>query len=96
VAHALTTDGFGFSTMRQLATALHNVGSGGVQLLTVPLNPSPTAGVPTADVQWDPAKAPVLWNAILHDRPIPASATSKKAGHKQIHAKTASKEGCLK
>ncbi|HEX3907787.1 MAG TPA: LCP family protein [Mycobacteriales bacterium] len=96
VAHSLTTDGFGFSTMQQLASALHNVGSGGVQLLTVPLNPSPSSGVPSADVQWDPTKAPQLWQAILHDRPIPATATSGGASHKPIHAKTASKEGCLK
>jgi LCP family protein required for cell wall assembly len=93
VAHSLTTDGFGFSTMRQLASALHNVGSGGVQLLTVPLNPAPSSDVPSADVQWDPVKAPLLWKAILHDRPIPSTSTT---AHKSIHARTASQEGCLK
>ena len=110
VAHSLTTDGFGFSTMRRLASALHNVGSGGVQLLTVPLNPSPATDVPSADVQWDPVKAPLLWQAIRHDRPMPGTTPSPAApgspasstpiparsGHKSIATKTASKEGCLK
>ena len=100
VAHSLTTDGFGFSTMRRLAAALHHVGSGGVQLLTVPLNPSPAADVPSADVQWDPVKAPLLWKAIRHDSPIPGTAPtpaspSPSPTHHAIHSKSAAKEGCL-
>ncbi|MBV9871323.1 MAG: LCP family protein [Frankiaceae bacterium] len=67
---ALTTDGFGLGTMKSLAGALHNVGAGGVRLLTVP---NSTSGVPYGDVGWDPTKAPALWNAIKHDKPIPGT-----------------------
>jgi LCP family protein required for cell wall assembly len=101
VAQSLTTDGFGLSTMRKLATALHNVGSGGVQILTVPLNPSPSSDVPSADVQFDPIKAPLLWKAIRNDKPVPGTPTTatpspSRSSHKSIRTKTASKEGCLK
>jgi LCP family protein required for cell wall assembly len=72
---ALTTDGFGLGTMKQLADALHSEGAGKVRLLTVPNNPEPP-GPLSADVAWDPVKAPELWNAIIHDQPIPGSKTS--------------------
>ena len=69
-ASSLTTDGFGLGTMRKLASALHNVGAGGVHLLTVP-NLTDQPGLPYGDVEWDPNKAPALWKAIRHDQPIP-------------------------
>jgi hypothetical protein len=69
-ASALTTDGFGLSTMRKLAGALHQVGASGVHLLTVP-NLTSAPGLPYGDVEWDPTKAPALWNALRHDEPIP-------------------------
>ena len=70
---ALATDSsFGLGTMRTLAHALHNVGAGGVRLLTVP-NLTSYPGMPYGDVEWDPAKAPALWNAIRHDQPIPGT-----------------------
>lgn len=73
---SLTTDGFGIGTMKKLASALHGVGPGRVQILTVPLASSLAPGVPTADVQWDPVKAPELWTAIRKDEPIPGTSGS--------------------
>jgi len=72
-ASSITTDGFGLGTMRKLASALHNVGAGGVRLLTVP-NLTEAPGMPYGDVEWDPSKAPELWNAIRNDKPIPGTA----------------------
>jgi hypothetical protein len=72
-ASSLTTDGFGLGTMRKLANALHEVGAGGVHLLTVP-NLSGQPGVPYGDVLWDPNKAPALWEALRKDEPIPGLA----------------------
>jgi LCP family protein required for cell wall assembly len=69
-ASALTTDGFGLGTMRKLAGALKDAGAGAVHLLTVP-NTLSAPGLPYGDVAWDPVKAPKLWNALKHDRPIP-------------------------
>jgi LCP family protein required for cell wall assembly len=77
-ASSLTTDGFGLGTMHKLAGALHNVGAGGVRLLTVP-NVTTAPGMPYGDVEWDPSKAPALWNAIKHDQPIPGSKPSPSA-----------------
>jgi LCP family protein required for cell wall assembly len=71
-AKALDTDGFGLGTMKTLASALHNVGAGGVRLLTVP-NLTSYPGMPYGDVKWDPSKAPALWDAIKHDQPIPGT-----------------------
>ncbi len=73
-AGALTTDGFGLSTMRKLAGALHQVGASGVRLLTVP-NLTDQPGLPYGDVEWDPSKAPALWSALRHDQPIPGIAS---------------------
>jgi LCP family protein required for cell wall assembly len=73
-ASSLTTDGFGLGTMRKLASALRDVGAGGVHLLTVP-NLTDQPGLPYGDVAWDPAKAPALWTALRHDRPIPGLAS---------------------
>jgi LCP family protein required for cell wall assembly len=73
-ASSLTTDGFGLGTMRKLASALHDVGAGGVRLLTVP-NLTGAAGIPYGDVEWDPNKAPALWTALRHDEPIPGIAS---------------------
>ncbi|HWC34827.1 MAG TPA: LCP family protein [Mycobacteriales bacterium] len=73
-ASSLTTDGFGLGTMRKLAGALHQVGAGGVHLLTVP-NVTSAPGMPYGDVEWDPTKAPQLWNALRHDQPIPGLAS---------------------
>jgi LCP family protein required for cell wall assembly len=71
-ASSVTTDGFSLGTMRKLASALHNVGAGGVRLLTVP-NLTTYPGMPYGDVEWDPSKAPALWQAIRNDQPIPGS-----------------------
>ncbi|HVV77776.1 MAG TPA: LCP family protein [Mycobacteriales bacterium] len=71
-ASSLTTDGFGFGTMKRLASALHDVGAGGVHLLTVP-NLTDQPGLPYGDVEWDPTKAPALWAALRHDRPLPGT-----------------------
>ncbi|MGN6473795.1 MAG: LCP family protein, partial [Mycobacteriales bacterium] len=73
-ASSLTTDGFGLSTMRKLAGALHEVGAGGVHLLTVP-NLTGQPGLPYGDVEWDPNKAPALWYALRHDQPLPGVAS---------------------
>jgi LCP family protein required for cell wall assembly len=70
---SVTTDGFGVGTMRTLASALHKAGAGNVQLLTVPLADPLPAGVPTADVAWDPTKSAALWHAIIHDTAIPGT-----------------------
>jgi LCP family protein required for cell wall assembly len=77
-ASSLTTDGFGLGTMHKLAGALHNVGAGGVRLLTVP-NLTSAPGMPYGDVEWDPSKAPALWNAIKDDQPIPGTKPSASA-----------------
>jgi LCP family protein required for cell wall assembly len=71
-ASSLTTDGISLGTMRKLADALHNVGAGGVRLLTVP-NLTSYPGMPYGDVEWDPSKAPALWKAIKDDTPIPGT-----------------------
>jgi hypothetical protein len=71
-ASSLTTDGFGLGTMKKLASALHNVGAGGVRLLTVP-NVTSAPGMPYGDVEWDPTKTPELWSAIRKDQPIPGT-----------------------
>jgi LCP family protein required for cell wall assembly len=76
-AGSLTTDGFGLGTMHKLAGALHKAGAGKVRLLTVP-NIVGAAGVPSADVEWDPTKAPALWNAIRNDDPIPGTKAKAK------------------
>jgi LCP family protein required for cell wall assembly len=74
-ASSLTTDGFGLGTMKTLAEALRRVGAGGVRLLTVP-NVTSYPGMPYGDVEWDPTKAPALWNAIKHDQPVPGTKPS--------------------
>jgi hypothetical protein len=77
-AGSLTTDGFGLGTMKQLASALHNVGAGGVKILTVP-NVTEAPGLPYGDVLWDPTKAPALWAAIRNDQPLPGTTHHHKA-----------------
>jgi LCP family protein required for cell wall assembly len=77
-ASALTTDGFGISTMRKLASALHNVGAGGVRLLTVP-NTTSAPGLPYGDVAWDPSESAALWSAIRNDTPIPGVKEKKSS-----------------
>ena len=72
--------GSGSRQMLKLAKAIHDVGPGGIQILTVPLDNTLPPGVPTADVAWDPVKSAELWNAIRHDKPIPGSA--KAPGHR--------------
>ncbi|HWA67698.1 MAG TPA: LCP family protein [Mycobacteriales bacterium] len=74
-AGSLTTDGFGLGTMKQLASALHSVGAGGVHLLTVP-NLTDQPGLPYGDVEWDPTQAPELWNDLRHDLPLPGTTPS--------------------
>jgi LCP family protein required for cell wall assembly len=76
---SLQTDGFGLHEMIKLAKAIHGVGPGGIQILTVPLASTLPPGVPTADVAWDPVKSAKLWNAIRHDRPIPGSVRASRA-----------------
>lgn len=72
---SLTTDGFGISQMKKLADAVHDVGPGGVRLLTVP-TVSDVAGLPYGDVEWDPTLAPALWQAIRYDHAIPGTKPS--------------------
>jgi hypothetical protein len=62
--------------MDKLASALHSAGAGSVRLLTVP-NIVGGGGVPSADVEWDPTKAPELWYDIRHDLPLPGTTTKK-------------------
>jgi LCP family protein required for cell wall assembly len=76
---SIQTDGFGPRQMLKLATAIHDVGPGGIQILTVPLDNTLPPGVPTADVAWDPVRSAQLWNAIRHDKPIPGTAKSQPA-----------------
>jgi LCP family protein required for cell wall assembly len=76
---SLQTDGFGLHEMLKLAKAIHGVGPGGIQILTVPLDNTLPPGVPTADVAWDPVKSAKLWTAIREDKPIPNSAKAAKA-----------------
>jgi LCP family protein required for cell wall assembly len=75
-AGSVTTDGFGLKTMEKLANALHSAGAGSIRLLTVP-NIVGGGGVPSADVEWDPTKAPQLWYDIRHDLPLPGTKTKK-------------------
>jgi LCP family protein required for cell wall assembly len=70
---SLQTDGFGVNQMRKLAHAIHSVGAGGIDLLTVPLDTTLPPGVPTADVAWDPVKSAELWNSIRRDQPVPGT-----------------------
>jgi len=64
---------FGLSQLKSLADRLHGLKPGTVSLLTVPfLYDAP--GVPTADIAWDPAKAPALWEALRRDQPLPGQA----------------------
>jgi LCP family protein required for cell wall assembly len=77
-ASSLTTDGFSLGTMRKLASALHSAGAGKIRLLTVP-NIVGAPGVPSADVEWDPVKAPELWQAIRDDTPIPGTKVKPSA-----------------
>jgi hypothetical protein len=74
---SLQTDGFGLHDMLKLASAIHDVGPGGIQILTVPLDAVNPPGVPSADVAWDPTKSAELWKAIRDDKPIPGSVTAK-------------------
>jgi LCP family protein required for cell wall assembly len=76
---SLQTDGFGLHQMLKLANAIHDVGPGGIQILTVPLDATLPPGVPTADVAWDPTRSAELWNAIRHDKPIPGTVKSEHA-----------------
>ena len=67
---------FGLSQLKNLADRLHGLKPGTVSLLTVPfLFNAP--GVPSADIGWDPVKAPALWTALRRDQPLPGQATSK-------------------
>ena len=61
---------FGLPQLKSLADRLHGLKPGTVSLLTVPfLYNAP--GVPSADIAWDPVKAPALWDALRHDLPLP-------------------------
>ena len=70
-----TDPGFGLSQMKDLADRLHGLKPGRVVLLTVPII-FDAPGVPSADVAWDPAKAPALWTALRTDQPLPGEVTS--------------------
>jgi LCP family protein required for cell wall assembly len=71
-----TDPGFGLSQLKGLANRLHGLKPGTVSLLTVPfLYNAP--GVPSADIAWDPAKAPALWTALRRDQPLPGQPTSR-------------------
>jgi LCP family protein required for cell wall assembly len=64
---------FGLSQLKNLADRLHGLKPGTVSLLTVPFVYN-GPGVPSADIGWDPVKAPALWNALRHDQPLPGEA----------------------
>ena len=68
-----TDPNFGLSQMKNLADRLHGLKPGRVVLLTVPILFN-TPGVPAADVAWDPTKAPLLWDALRRDEPLPGEA----------------------
>jgi len=66
---------FGLSQLKNLADRLHGLKPGAVQLLTIPfLYNAP--GVPSADIGWDPVKAPAVWTALRSDKPLPGTATA--------------------
>ena len=71
---------FGLPQLKSLADRLHGLKPGTVSLLTVPfLFNAP--GVPSADIAWDPVKAPALWTALRTDRALPGEpATSPSPG----------------
>jgi LCP family protein required for cell wall assembly len=63
---------FGLPQLKGLADRLHGLKPGTVSLLTVPfLFNAP--GVPSADIAWDPVKAPALWTALRRDLPLPGA-----------------------
>jgi LCP family protein required for cell wall assembly len=68
-----TDPGFGLEQLRSLAGKLHGLKPGKVALLTVPIVYS-APGMPSADVAWDPTRAPLLWNALRTDGPLPGTA----------------------
>jgi LCP family protein required for cell wall assembly len=71
-----TDPGFELAQLKNLANRLHGLKPGTVSLLTVPfLFNAP--GVPSADISWDPAKAPALWTALRRDQPLPGQGTAK-------------------
>jgi len=80
---------FGLPQLKSLADRLHGLKPGTVSLLTVPfLFNAP--GVPSADIAWDPVKAPALWTALRNDRglpgqqrttPSPSASSSAAAGN---------------
>jgi LCP family protein required for cell wall assembly len=86
---SITTDGFGIGTMRKLASALKKAGAGAVQILTVPLADPLPAGVPTADVAWDPTKSAALWKAIRDDTAIPGTKPKPAASASPTPTKSA-------
>lgn len=69
---------FGLSQLKSLADRLHGLKPGTVSLLTVPFVFN-APGVPSADIAWDPVKAPALWNALRRDLPLPGEATTPVA-----------------
>jgi len=65
---------FGLSQMKSLADRLHGLKPGTVTLLTVPfLFDAP--GVPSADIAWDPARAPALWRELRDDTGVAGGST---------------------
>ena len=68
-----TDPSFGLSQLKNLADRLHGLKPGTVTLLTVPIV-FDAPGVPTADVAWDPTRAPALWEALRTDTALPGTA----------------------
>lgn len=68
---------FGLQQLRSLADRLHGLKAGKVTLLTVPIVYD-APGVPSADVEWDPSRAPALWTALREDRPLPGQQPAQR------------------
>jgi len=69
-----TDPGFGLGQLRDLASRLHGLKPGKIQLLTVPLSNTnayvPIGGVQASVVYWDTARATALFHALRNDKPI--------------------------
>jgi LCP family protein required for cell wall assembly len=65
-----TDPGFSLTKLKALADRLHGLKPDKVILLTVPFVYD-APGVPSADIAWDPTRAPLLWAAIRDDQVLP-------------------------
>jgi LCP family protein required for cell wall assembly len=74
-----TDPGFGLSQLKSLASRVHGLKPGAVQLLTVPLKVgnfyTDIGGIPASVVYWNKPQADAIWQALEHDQPLPFTAT---------------------